>query len=112
MLPFIRFRNESRLPWSLLLNLRDDSGQSQIEVALTCMLLLPILFGVIAFGFGMNECLFLTQAKGTGARHSATERRQESEPCFLNAATITRGCGNVPPSAFAAECGSMLNSCY
>ncbi len=77
-----------RLLIKLQRRLRDDAGQSMVEFALTCTLLLPILFGITTFGIAMNNYLSLTEATNVGARQLAVERAQGGDPCSIAAATI------------------------
>ena len=49
----------------------EDSGQSQIEFAMSCIVLLPVLFGIMVFGMAMNNYLMLTEATSAGARQLA-----------------------------------------
>jgi Flp pilus assembly protein TadG len=92
---------------------RDESGQSQIEFALTCTLLLPILFGLTAFGFAMNNYLSLTEANGVGARQFAVERGQAGDPCAISAATIAAAApllANTGSSSTGLGYGFTVNS--
>jgi Flp pilus assembly protein TadG len=84
------------------LRLRDESGQSQVEFALTCTFLLPILFGITAFGIAMNNYLSLTEATGVGARQLSLERGQGGDPCAIAAATIAASAPTLNNSGSAA----------
>jgi Flp pilus assembly protein TadG len=80
----------------------DDSGQSQVEFALTCTFLLPILFGITAFGIAMNNYMSLTEATGVGARQLSLERGQGGDPCAIAAATIAAAAPLLNNSGSAA----------
>ena len=66
----------------------EDSGQSQIEFAMCCTVLLPILMGIAVFGIAMNNYLQLTEATSTGARQLAVERGQGGDPCAITAGVV------------------------
>ena len=66
----------------------EDAGQAQVEFALCCTVLLPILMGICVFGIAMNNYLQLTEATSTGARQLAVERGQGGDPCSLTASTV------------------------
>jgi Flp pilus assembly protein TadG len=69
-------------------HLIEDSGQSQIEFAMCCTVLLPVLFGITVFGLAMNNYLQLTEATSTGARQLAVERGQGGDPCSITAGVV------------------------
>ena len=66
----------------------EDAGQAQIEFALCCTVLLPILFGITTFGIAINNYVALTEATSTGARQLAVERGQGGDPCAITASTV------------------------
>jgi len=66
----------------------EDSGQSQVEFAMCCTVLLPVLFGITVFGIAMNNYLMLTEATSAGARQMAVERNQGGDACALTAQTV------------------------
>ena len=63
--------------------LREENGQSAVELALCLPALLMVVTGITTFGIAMNNYIMLTNATNVAARQLALQRGQGTDPCSV-----------------------------
>ncbi len=76
-------------------NLRDDSGQAAVELAVSLPLLLLVVTGIITFGIALNNYQTLLNATSVGAQQLAISRGQTTDPCSTAATAVYAASSNL-----------------
>lgn len=64
--------------WKIVRRFDKENGSSSVELALILPVLILLLFGIIQFGFVLNNYLAITHAAREGARLAAVGRYSEA----------------------------------
>jgi len=75
-------------------DLRDEQGQSMVELAIIMPVLCLILFGILQFGIVFNNYLTLTDAVRSGARVAAVSRNA-GDPVAPTEARVRTAAGDL-----------------
>jgi Flp pilus assembly protein TadG len=69
--------------------LRNEKGQSVVELAFVLPVLFLVVTGLFTFGLAVNNNLMLTNAVNNGAQLLAISRGQTTDPCATAIAAVT-----------------------
>jgi Flp pilus assembly protein TadG len=91
-------------------------GATAVEFALVMPVLLLLLFGIVQFGWLMNNYIVLTNAASTGARLLATERGYatpytDTKSSVLAATSTLNNKPTITVTVGSATCVSTSSSC-
>jgi len=81
--------------WGRIDRVRGDRGAQAVEFALLSIPLLTIIYGLIAFGFALNQQITATQLAREAARSAAI--------CADNAGATAASCNSVGSARFSNE---------